>query len=677
MSGFMLVLVMALTGVSAQERTAGALYERAYFLEQAEGDLQGAVELYQRILDEFPEERTFGGRALLRIGLCYERSGADGAMSAYRRILDEFSDQEELVKVARGRLAALETLYEGERRELPTGATLRELVLPTGDSIGDGNAALSPDGRRIIYYDVGLESPVVYELMSRRVVAVAHIDLTQQARYPNYRWSPDGRRIAFERYDGEAWNLHVLEVETGEYSTWLRQPDRVVPIRFTSADDLWCRSQDETGASWLLRLDRRARERARIAFDGFLPRISPKGDLVAFDGGDRDLYLARIPAAREEDDSPELSRGHAIPVAPHAAADQSPIFSPDGKYLAFLSFRTKQWDLWAVALEEGAPSGEPFIVEENLGPVNIRDWHIDGSLSFVRRNILNDVYLLSMSPGTDRPNGKPILLPAETRGDNRAPVWSTDGQTLMYRSEGAMIIADTDGAIVHRIELDLRSANASWSPDGERVLVGVYDEERSSWRVHELELASHERREVVDLSFVRAPNPDYSPDGRKILLNRMGPDSEPSGLFIVEDGSLRQIPGVDSFAPAKWSPDGQWIAFPEERSLWRIRPDGSDRQLITEVPEPEVLGRRVSWSPDGRFIVYPRSRITRLPQQFDRELWVVAVDGSSERKLEETGPYIAGSVDWSPDGRHLAFVSWESRYTLWLLENFWPNSSTP
>ena len=251
-------------------------------------------------------------------------------------------------------------------------------------------------------------------------------------------------------------------------------------------------------------------------------------------------------------------------------------------------------------------------------------------------------------------------------------MWFTDGQTLLYRSEGAMIIADTDGAIVHRIELDFRGMNASWSPNGERVLVGVYDEERSAWRVHELELASHERRELVDLSFVNTPGPDYSPDGRKILLNRMGPDSEPSGLFIVEDGSLRQIPGVDSFAPAKWSPDGEWIAFRGERSLWRTRPDGSDRQLITEIPESDFLTRWFSWSPDGRFIAYPRGRTTGPPQQFDRELWVVAVDGSSERKLEETAPYRPVWVDWSPDGRHLAFSSWEGSYTLWLLENFWP-----
>ncbi len=675
MNRFTLVLVMALTltGVAAQERSAGALYERAYFLEQAEGDLQGAVELYQRILDEFPEERTVGGRALLRIGLCYERSGADGAMSAYRRILDEFSDQEELVKVARERLAALESLYEGERRELPTGATLRELVLPTGDSIGDGNASLSPDGRRIVYYDSALESLVVYELMSRRVESLAPVDLTQQVIYSNYRWAPDGGRIAFERFDGESWSLEVMEVDSGRVATWLRQPDYVVPIRFTSAGDLWGDSQGyETGASWLLRFDRRARERARIAFDGVGARISPKGDLVAFGGGDRDLYLAQIPAAREEDDPPELSRGRAIPVAPHAAPDQSPIFSPDGKYLAFLSFRTKQWDLWAVALEEGRPSREPFIVEENLGPVNIRNWHIDGSLSFIRRNILNDVYLLPMSPGTDRPTGKPKLLPAETRGDNRHPVWSADSRTLLYRSQGAMIIADPDGAIVRRIEPDFRGRNASWSPDGERVLVVVYDKERSAWRVHELELASQERREVVDLSFVNQPGPDYSPDGRKILLNRMGPDSEPSGLFIVEDGSLRQIPGVDSFAPAKWSPDGEWIAFHEARSLWRIRADGSDHQLVMQIPEPDVLINGFSWSPDGRFIAYPRARTTGPPQQFDRELWVVAVDGSSERKLEETAPYRPIWADWSPDGRHLAFSSWEGSYTLWLLENFWP-----
>jgi Tol biopolymer transport system component len=71
---------------------------------------------------------------------------------------------------------------------------------------------------------------------------------------------------------------------------------------------------------------------------------------------------------------------------------------------------------------------------------------------------------------------------------------------------------------------------------------------------------------------------------------------------VRRDGSgLRQITMGADFTDRvpRWSPDGRWIAFFSNRAggyeLWKIRPDGSDMQQLTEVPDASFP----AWSPDG------------------------------------------------------------------------------
>ena len=48
------------------------LYQQALRKENVEGDLQAAIELYQRIAREFAEDRALVARALVHMGLSYE-----------------------------------------------------------------------------------------------------------------------------------------------------------------------------------------------------------------------------------------------------------------------------------------------------------------------------------------------------------------------------------------------------------------------------------------------------------------------------------------------------------------------------------------------------------------------------------------------------------------------------
>lgn len=169
----------------------------------------------------------------------------------------------------------------------------------------------------------------------------------------------------------------------------------------------------------------------------------------------------------------------------------------------------------------------------------------------------------------------------------------------------------------------------------------------------------------------------------------------PANVALAQTSESRKI--ADGTEPA-WSPDGQWILISvltgEQRDLFMVRPDGSERRQITDTPGSELLatwsaGGRVAfvsptdhglrlfvldhplqgdvpphhldlpgfapaftsapWSPDGTTLTvvmgeYPELDIYRVP-----------LHGSSPTSLV-TAPGYDGSPAWSRDGR-LAFVS--------------------
>src|SRR4051812_7381465 len=84
-----LSLGMARALWSATSR-ADELFQQALVKESGERDLEGAIELYQKVLDQPGAERVVLFEARMRMGACYERLGKlDAAEQAYEQILKE------------------------------------------------------------------------------------------------------------------------------------------------------------------------------------------------------------------------------------------------------------------------------------------------------------------------------------------------------------------------------------------------------------------------------------------------------------------------------------------------------------------------------------------------------------------------------------------------------------
>jgi len=126
------------------QQSAEQLYQSGLYKEEVEGELEKAIEIYERIIKDFPENESTAAKALYHIGMCYEKLGKQEAQKAYQRLIDEYPGQKQEVALAKERLARLIEAME----KVPHKPTFRKLRIPTKLS---WTMQLSPDGKKVIF----------------------------------------------------------------------------------------------------------------------------------------------------------------------------------------------------------------------------------------------------------------------------------------------------------------------------------------------------------------------------------------------------------------------------------------------------------------------------------------------------------------------------------------------
>src|SRR6185295_6798996 len=139
------IAAVLLAGVVCAQN-AEALLRSAIEKETVDGDLKSAIEQYKKVIARAGDNRTLAAKALVRLGLCFERIGDSEARKAYDRVIREFGDQPDSVAQVKSRLIAMERPATG-------GISLRA-VWPKPD-VNLGDIAVSPDGRLVTYTDWG------------------------------------------------------------------------------------------------------------------------------------------------------------------------------------------------------------------------------------------------------------------------------------------------------------------------------------------------------------------------------------------------------------------------------------------------------------------------------------------------------------------------------------------
>ena len=237
-------------------------------------------------------------------------------------------------------------------------------------------------------------------------------------------WSPDGRRIAFQR-EGI---IHVIGID-GAGETMLSEglepawaPDGA-RLAFTGGEGIAVMRDDGSNVMTLVRHD--LRDDTYIDDMGVgKPAWSPDGASIAFEHrGDGDMVPAQIFVMNADGSDPR----RVTPTQGIQYAESDPAWSPEGSQIVFWSYG---YGIAAVALTGGAP-----------------------------RSIYQN-------------------FPAVAYGAK--PVWSPDGRTIVFTAdlfslEGRAIwtVGSGGGAAGVLIE---GGADPAWSPDGARIAFGRVEE---------------------------------------------------------------------------------------------------------------------------------------------------------------------------------------------------------
>jgi len=205
---------------------------------------------------------------------------------------------------------------------------------------------------------------------------------------------------------------------------------------------------------------------------------------------------------------------------------------------------------------------------------------------------------------------------------------------------------NADGGQLRRVEgWDENICCGSWSPDGRFYYF---------WSGNDIWVTRGDTRGAIEaprrltLAPIEFRSPVPSPDGRRLFV--LGGQWR-GELMRFDRTSARWLPYLPGLTAEmlKFSPDGRSVVYRSypEGTLWRSAADGSQPVQLTYAP---LFAGAAEWSPDGTTIVFSG----QLPHS-PFAVYLIAADGGTPERLLPAAARKETSVNWSPDGRSIAF----------------------
>ena len=264
-----------------------------------------------------------------------------------------------------------------------------------------------------------------------------------------------------------------------------------------------------------------------------------------------------------------------------------------------------------------------------------------------------------------------------------APAWSPDGKKIAFvrtfAGNSEVFVMNAGGGLQQRLA---RGADPAWSPDGKAIAFAR--EHDGNAEIYLMNADGSEQRNLTR-NVARDGVPVWSPDGKKIAFTReRGHNNEVYVMNADGTGQRNLTRNAARDEAPVWSPDGRRIAF-ARKVPWRaggvggqfeifvMNADGSGQRRLTRNSSGDF---HPAWSPDGRKIVFDArggSGGGGYSWAWD-DVYVVNADGSrqptgltSTRRLRNRAPRAALPA-WSPDGRMIAFLSWnDDNYDVYVM----------
>lgn len=385
------------------------------------------------------------------------------------------------------------------------------------------------------------------------------------------------------------------------------------------------------------------------------PVWSPDGRFIAFTRTGKESGVYLVPALG----GAERKLADIFPS--RTARILSLSYAPDGKTLA-VADKESAADPFSIFLLS-TETGEKRKLTFPVGPVGDETpaFSPDGqSLAFARSLAISttDIYLVSVAGGEPR---RITTINTEIQGLS----WTADGRNLVFGSRNDQQIrllwkVAVTGGTPERLPVFAQGlTQPTVSRQGNRLAWTQSHEDLNLWRM-EINPATKQAGAPIKLiaSSLMEAGPQYSLDGQKIAFSslRSGRSeiwvSDRNGENLVAIASLGKEDGTP-----RWSPDGKQITFDSlVEDNWDIYVVGANggqpRRLTTEAAEDTCA----SWSRDGKWIYFGSAR------SGSREIWKMPATGGDAVQVTRQGGFEGFE---SPDGKYFYYAKGRRAAGIW------------
>jgi TolB protein len=220
-------------------------------------------------------------------------------------------------------------------------------------------------------------------------------------------------------------------------------------------------------------------------------------------------------------------------VTQNRSINLSPMWSPDGKKIAFTSYLKRNPDLYLIDAQSKDLQRLSFSPGVNASP----SWSPDGKQIALMMAEAGKTEIVLMDN-----NGGNVRILTKSHGNEASPSWSPDGKSIAFVSDRSgspqIYIMANDGSNVRRITFEgSYNTNPSWSPKGDRIAFCG----RVDGRFHILTLSPDGGGlQRLTSSSGNHESPCWSPDGRYLAFSSTRAGG--SKIFIMNANGSNQRP---------------------------------------------------------------------------------------------------------------------------------------
>ncbi len=436
------------------------------------------------------------------------------------------------------------------------GGPARKMYSPKGTIEWDrATLSWSPDGKTLIFPD-GKTSSTPSQIYSLSLDSLQARPITSPPKYWDGDvgpvFSPDGTKIAFLRaIDAAVRDIYVVDVQGGNPKRITTDDRYVNAIAWARDGASLVFSSDRGGKFSLWRIALSGGVPIRLPVggeDAFSPAIAPRGDRMVYAQSSSKWSIMRMNlGAASSKDAP-------APMLSSTQRDSAPQISPDGKHIAFQSWRSGTQEIW-----------------------------------------------VSSSDGSDL-----AKLTSFERSLTGSPAWSPDGKAIAFDSRphghSHIFVTGAQGGIPRQITSgDENDIVPSWSPDGRWIYFG--SNRGVEWQIWKVPASGGEPQQVTRQGgFVAIA----SLDGKYVYYAR----ADAPGIWRVS------VDGGDETQIATQPQVGYWGYWTVgKRGLYYLNSKGTTNTIDLATTDGKVIHVRrlegtpppfagITVAPDGKSLLY-------------------------------------------------------------------------